>query len=228
MALWGKGILAIWNDIDPEAEADFVAWHVAEHIPERVGLSGFLRGRRYVAVEGQPKYFNFYETERAETLRSPQYLARLNDPTPSTRRVVAHFRNTSRTVCDVVTSIGRGEGPWIEAIQLKRIEGTILPPQYESETLPALAADPAICGVHLLRGCPIDTKVNTAESKLRNTPDEAAEWILLVEAIEEGSLRELRATALREPGLTANGALKLIAHGLYRLQFSLCHSELVD
>lgn len=228
MALWGQGILAIWNDIDPEAEADFVAWHVAEHIPERVGLPGFLRGRRYIAVDGHPKYFNFYETERVEILRSPQYLARLNDPTPGTRRAVAHFRNTSRTICDVVASFGRGEGPWIEAIQLKNIEGVMLQPKYKSETLPALAADPAICGVHLLRGCPTDTGVHTAESRLRTAPDEAVEWILLIEAIEEDRLRELRETALRERDFTASGAFKLIARGLYRLQFSLCHCELID
>ena len=39
----GKGVLAIWNGIAPEAEEDFVAWHVREHIPERVGLSGAAR-----------------------------------------------------------------------------------------------------------------------------------------------------------------------------------------
>lgn len=228
MALWGQGILAIWNDIDVEAEADFVAWHVTEHIPERVGLPGFLRGRRYIAVEGYPKYFNFYETEQAETLRAPHYLARLNDPSPRTRRVVAHFRNTSRTICDVVASIGHGEGPWIEAIQLKSIGGAAQQAKYKSEILPALGADPAICGVHLLRGCPADTGVDTAESKLRTTPDEVVEWLLLVEAIEEGSLRELRATGLRESDFTANGAFEVIARGLYRLQFSLCHCELKD
>lgn len=57
MGLLGKGVLAIWNGIAPEAEEDFVAWHVREHIPERVALSGFLRGRRYVALDGFPKYF---------------------------------------------------------------------------------------------------------------------------------------------------------------------------
>ena len=65
MALLGTGVLAIWNGIDPEAEADFVAWHVREHIPERVVLPGFRRGRRYVALDGEPAYFNFYETEFA-------------------------------------------------------------------------------------------------------------------------------------------------------------------
>lgn len=69
MSLLGKGVLAIWNGIAPEAEEDFVAWHVREHIPERVALSGFLRGRRYVALDGFPKYFNFYETTTADDCR---------------------------------------------------------------------------------------------------------------------------------------------------------------
>ena len=55
MALIGQGVLAIWNGIKPEAEDDFVAWHVREHIPERVGLPGFVRGRRYVAGTALPR-----------------------------------------------------------------------------------------------------------------------------------------------------------------------------
>jgi hypothetical protein len=33
MTLIGNGVLAIWNGIAPQAEDDFVAWHVREHIP---------------------------------------------------------------------------------------------------------------------------------------------------------------------------------------------------
>src|SRR5258708_31159805 len=123
MALIGHGVLAIWNGIAPAAEQDFVAWHVREHIPERVGLPGFLRGRRYVAVDGHPKYFNFYETETAAALSSPAYRARLNAPTEWTRRVVANFTDTSRTVCDVAFSVGVGEGSFIEAIVLETSAG---------------------------------------------------------------------------------------------------------
>ncbi len=65
MALAGRGVLAIWNGIAEEAEADFLAWHVREHIPERVAVPGFLRARRYVALRGEPRYFNFYEHDVA-------------------------------------------------------------------------------------------------------------------------------------------------------------------
>jgi hypothetical protein len=81
MTLVGSAVLAIWNGIAPAVEDDFVASHVREHIPERVGLPSLLRGRRYVAVDAHPKYFNFYETETADDLSSTAYQARLNAPT---------------------------------------------------------------------------------------------------------------------------------------------------
>ena len=85
MALQGKGLLAIWNNIADGGDTEFLNWHIREHIPERVSISGFLRGRRYIAHEGHPKYFNFYETETPQILLSPAYRARLNAPTPWTR-----------------------------------------------------------------------------------------------------------------------------------------------
>jgi len=59
MSLAGEGAVAIWHDLDPVAREQFYAWHGEEHMPERVGIPGFLRGRRYVAtradLEGTPE-----------------------------------------------------------------------------------------------------------------------------------------------------------------------------
>jgi hypothetical protein len=226
MALFGQGVLAIWDGIEPEAEADFVAWHVAEHIPERVGLPGFLRGRLYVAVDAHPKYFNFYETERPETLESAAYIARLNDPTPWTRRVVAHFQEMSRTICDVVASLGRGEGAWLEAIQLQAADDATLQSAFEARVLPELIAEHGVCGVHLLRGRRPAGRTYSAEEKLRGRPDASAEWILLVEAVEENVVWHLQTKMLGEIRLIASGAGAGTVRGLYRLQYSLSHDEL--
>jgi hypothetical protein len=227
MALFGQGVLAIWNGIDPEAEADFVAWHVGEHIPERVGLPGFLRGRRYVAVDGHPKFFNFYETERPETLESATYVARLNDPTPWTRRVVAHFHDTSRTVCDVVDTLGRGEGAWLEAIQIQAMDGEAFRSVCERRLLPELMAVPGVCGAHLLHGRQPAGATQTAEVKLRGgEPDATADWILLVETVEQNVVADLRGGILSRANLGAGDAGMEIVRSLYRLQFSLSHAEL--
>ena len=169
----------------PAAGDDFVAWHVREHIPERVGLPGFVRGRRYVAVEGHPKYFNFYETATAADLSSAAYQARLNAPTGWTKRVVANFTDTSRTVCDVAFSLGVGEGSFIEAIVLE----TSAPAEtfraaIRTQVADAITAIPGIVGLHLLEGHAAAGQGDTAEKKLRGVPDKTAAWILLVEAVE--------------------------------------------
>jgi hypothetical protein len=62
-------------------------------------LTGFLRGRRYVAEHGTPEYFTLYEAASASVLTGPAYLERLNSPTPWTKTSTADFRNTVRGVC---------------------------------------------------------------------------------------------------------------------------------
>src|SRR5712675_2175888 len=86
MSLAGQGVVAIWNDITPEGRAEFFAWHNREHMPERVGIPGFRRGRRYIALAGAPEFFTLYETDSPEVLAGSDYLNRLNHPTPWTRR----------------------------------------------------------------------------------------------------------------------------------------------
>jgi hypothetical protein len=55
------GILAIFNNAAPGREAEFEEWFQHEHLQERLGVPGFLLGgRRYEAVQGEPRYFNFY------------------------------------------------------------------------------------------------------------------------------------------------------------------------
>jgi hypothetical protein len=94
------GILAIFNNVAPGREADFEAWFQHEHLAERLAVPGFLLGRRYEAVAAEPRFFNFYLTQSADILKSPAYLARLDDPTPMTRTVMAEiFQDMIRTVC---------------------------------------------------------------------------------------------------------------------------------
>ncbi|HTY66364.1 MAG TPA: hypothetical protein VMH36_06920 [Alphaproteobacteria bacterium] len=223
MALLGKGVLAIWNGITDAAEVEFIKWHVREHIPERVGIPGFLRGRRYVALEGHPKYFNFYETESAGTLVSPAYRARLNAPTPWTQTVIKEFRDMSRTICDVVASVGRGEGAWIEAIRIGAVsELQAFARAITAAVVGAIAERDGIVGVHLLKGVEAPGNTPTVESKLRGRPDDRCDWILLVEAAELDLLRAAAPSGL----LRQHAAGAAIERGIYRLQFGLTHAEL--
>lgn len=225
MPLLGTGVLAIWNGITPEAEAAFVAWHVREHIPERVGVTGFLRGRRYVAVEADPKYFNFYETVSPSVLTSPEYVARLNAPTAWTQEVVAQFRDTSRTVCDVLVSVGRGEAGSIETIRLRPEQVESFAQRLEHGFLRPLVDASGIVAAHLLRGRADDSSDGTAEKSLRSQPDEIADWIVLVEAVDIASLRLARQHGGSDTALAHAGAAPGFRRGLYQLQFGLNRNE---
>jgi hypothetical protein len=108
MSLLGKGAMVIWHDIAAGCESDYNEWHSKEHMLERVAVPGFRRGLRYVAVAGSPKYMNLYEVDDLATLTSGPYLARLNDPTPWTRRALPNMRNNSRTLCQLVSSRSGG------------------------------------------------------------------------------------------------------------------------
>jgi hypothetical protein len=227
MPLAGKAVLAIWNGIAPQAEAEFVAWHVREHIPERVGLPGFLRARRYVAEEGNPKYFNFYETERIEDLSSSAYLSRLDAPSPWTKAVVAHFTDTSRTICSVEHSAGNGDGAAIMTVKM----GTSLPPRQfrqniAEQLVPQVVDAPGFVAIHLLKGDADASRLPTAEKRLRDNADDVAEWILLIEAIDSAALRDMRSSVTSPEALLKAGVHPTMQVGIYLLQYALSASQL--
>ena len=117
MSLTGTGVIAIWHDISAEGLEDFYEWHNREHIPERVGIDGFLRGRRYIVAQGEPDFFTLYNVHDAGVLSGAAYHARLNDPTPWTLKAVTYFSNEYRSLCEVKASQGVGSGGLIGTIR---------------------------------------------------------------------------------------------------------------
>ena len=59
---------------------------------------------------GEPEFFTLYETISPRTVTGPDYLARLNDPTPWTRATIPYFRNVARSLCEVAATFGEGQG----------------------------------------------------------------------------------------------------------------------
>ncbi len=223
MGLLGKGILAFWADIAPGGEAEYNHWHSREHIPERVGIAGFLRGRRYVAVSGSPKYLMFYETETVETLASPAYLARLNDPTPWTRRMLPLFRNNNRTVFRVTLSLGQGVGGAMATLRLGPLgdREEELRAWLTGTTLPALTERPGVVGAHLGEADLSATRVPTEERKLRDREDEVARWVVLVEGADGEAVETACRDHLSPEALGRRGASPETALGVYRLLYCL-------
>ena len=94
------GVLAIFNDCLPGREAEFETWFQGEHLIERLGVPGFIFGRRHKALSGSSGYFNFYLVETPDVLKSKPYLERLDHPTPMTHEIMSKvFIHMNRTVC---------------------------------------------------------------------------------------------------------------------------------
>ena len=135
------GFVAIWNDVSRGADSDFVAWHAEEHMPERLAISGFLRGMRWGGEVAEPRYFTLYILSGPEIARSPAYLARLNDPTPWTRRVQGTFRNNSRCVGSFGASYGAMPG---SEVLIVRLDGDVAVTPVQS-----IMAIEGVSGCHL-------------------------------------------------------------------------------
>jgi hypothetical protein len=219
MSLAGKGAVAIWHDIAPDARDEFYAWHGRQHMPERVDIPGFLRGRRYVAVKGAPEYFNLYETESTQTLAGREYLARLNAPTPWTVATVKHFRNVARSLCEVAATFGEGQGGLIATFRYD-VDDASAEAHYTRmvrHALPALAELPGVAGCHLLVADEAASAIETAEKKVRAEKNVVPRWIVLIESW--GDVEPFQSLCARFATDGAfEGAASIPELGVYRLQ----------
>ncbi|SME90438.1 hypothetical protein SAMN06265365_101316 [Tistlia consotensis] len=219
MSLIGRAVVAIWNDILPEGRENFIEWHDRQHIPERVAIPGFHRGRRLVAERGSPEYFTLYEARDEAVLVGPDYLERLNNPTDWTRRSTADFRNTARGVCRTVWSHGAGEGGTMLTLRFdaEPRNAALLKAHLTGGALAAIQELPGVTGVHLCIADPEASGLETAERKGREVG--VPSWIILVEGVSSGAV-DTAADRLVEGGLEQRGAVGL-ERGVYRLEFSL-------
>ena len=140
-------------DVAAEAVDEHDDWHTHEHLPERLAIPGFLRGTRWLAIEGAPRYAVLYEVESLETLASPAYLARLNDPTPWTTRTMPHYRGMTRGLCTVAASAGAGQGPFALLVRLEPAAGAEarLDAFLRREIVATLPTRPGLGSAHLLK-----------------------------------------------------------------------------
>src|SRR4030095_13123068 len=197
--LAGEGAIAIWNGISEEGRADFYAWHLTEHIPERVGIPGFLRGRRSRAADSEthPEFFTLYETQTFQVSQGVDYFNRLNAPTPWTKRAVVHFKTTSRSLARVVAGFGLGSGGVLLTLRFD-----VSDEESEREKLASIAlkvaALPQVTGAHILKGDDERSGIKTAESRDRKDFERPARWVILVEgcSIEALAGRPLKILAI--------------------------------
>jgi len=219
--LAGEALVAIWHDIAPEGRAPFYEWHQREHMPERVAIPGFNRGRRWIRVAGEgQEWFNLYEVDDFAVLVGQDYLARLNAPTPWTKATVVHFRDVTRGLCRVRASLGHGEGGAIGTWRFDAAAGSEarLERHLARVALPEIVARPRILGAHLAITDEAGSRVETDEKKVRGTATDVPRWVVLVDGADPEAITAATRDTLSGAALTAAGASSPAIAATYRLE----------
>jgi hypothetical protein len=224
----GRAAVTMWWDIAPEVKSEWEDWHSREHMPERLGIPGFLRGTRWIALSGDPSYFVLYEAARLTTVTAGPYVERLNNPTPWSQKMMPHHRNMVRSLCRVRASLGRGIAHAVATIRFSpssRRGKTLLSKWLAAEVLPTLPERRGLTGAHLLESQPMPSTPQTAEQKIRGK-DAQADWVLLICGYDADAVNAVVTNELNADAFAKHGALPARVEGLYRPAYSLTPKDL--
>ena len=207
-------------DIEAAAIEEHDRWHTHEHLPERLSIPGFLRGTRWIATGGGPRYMVLYEVESLQTLASPAYLERLDHPSPWTARMMPHYRGMMRGLCAVQGSFGSGLGGAAALIRFAldeeraaRVHRWLL-----EEALPAAAQTAGLGSAHLLQATLAAAMTN--EQRIRGA-DRGLGSAVILTGYDERAVAE-HAQKLVDASGHAAGDLGAAS---YRLSYSLARGE---
>src|SRR5262245_50261765 len=106
-----KATLAIWSDVAPDAETDYLHWLTREHTAERLSTDGFLAVRVFRAMDFDlHRYFIVYDLESGDVLASRAYVDKLNNPSAWTQRIMPTLSAFRRGGGRIIVSRGTGHG----------------------------------------------------------------------------------------------------------------------
>lgn len=178
----GLGVLVVWNDVDPAHEDEFNDWYQRQHVPQRLGVPGFLDARRYMAGSGSPKYCAFYRLDAVSVLATPVYREILAHPTRWTQRNMRWFRGVARSTCVVTLDQGAGVGGmlgWI-AIRSTASQRPLLRERL-ADVFGRMRADPMIVRLQLWENDAAVSGLGNPEEALRGGPDQVADAVVTIE-----------------------------------------------
>jgi hypothetical protein len=210
----GTGYLAIWSDLTPLDETDWAHWITREHAAERVGIKGFLACRIFRALgTAANRYFILYELEDENVVGDADYLARLNTPTPWSRRIMPKLGNFARGGGRVAASAGLGQGGIVAPLRL----ASGAPWNAAAITAELITLDRIICARVLFTNAAL-TSIKTREKGMRGD-DDMFVGLLLIEGLDKPAVRN--ALNHLRSSLPAELRGEIDALPLYRLAFSL-------
>jgi hypothetical protein len=213
--LAGEAAVAIWTTVKPEAQPEFYDWFINEHMPERVGIPGFRRSRRYRSNDRdtRPEGFTLYEVDTMQVLQGSDYTNRLNNPTPWTKKMMGVSTETVRVLARVDASYGPAMGGVILTVRfdLEIDKFAAIRPLIEKA-----ARSARITGSHLFLCDDLASAVRSVETRKRDDIEAPPRCFAMIEATDAAALDGV----LQDDALFSAGASGPFLRGIYRLEFS--------
>ena len=101
-----RGLIIVMTDPPEDKEQEWNEWYNTKHIPTRMPIPGFLFARRFVVVEGGPKYLALYDLTDSGVISGEAYL-KLRDteralPPDSFEHITSSLPNLMRGIYDQI------------------------------------------------------------------------------------------------------------------------------
>jgi hypothetical protein len=218
--------LFVLNDINSAVESEFNEWYQTEHVRQRMQIPGFLSARRYRALGDSQAYMALYSCTEAAVLEQAQYKEILVEPTPLTKKMMPHFRNMVRSVCDETWSAGTGLGGEAVVMRCAAKPGQEQRARdFIAQTLyPQLARANCLVRLALWEASASAGAAPSPEEARRGKPDERVNWVLFFEAYDLKTCEDLLQQPAVQKALEQHGLI-IEAQSSYRLM-STFESEL--
>lgn len=183
------GALLVWTNIADQHEAEFNDWYNRQHLFERVSVSGVIRGRRFKALSGSPRYAAFYEAISPAPFGSAEYLASANNPVLRTQLNIGRFREIVRTVQQTVRHQG-DDGAILASLRVctsederERFRSAI-----NGISLESLIGATNLVGATIMVEAATVTATETAEKTLIKQRIGGADWTIVIEGTDVDSV----------------------------------------
>jgi hypothetical protein len=181
----GHGFMAIWSDVAPSDSSLYHDWLLKEHFPERVGVPGFISARVFRRQAGQDfQFFIIYETESPEVLASSAYVARLNNPTPMTQKIMPKLKNFVRGAGRVVQSSGVCGGGAAKVMRFEEPHALLGDASIRTALFKKINGMDRVLAVRLFEVDTAATTIQTEEKKIRTSKEDIYNQLLVIEAAD--------------------------------------------
>jgi len=186
-------LICAWMRVAVADQDAFLDFHTHEHLPERLGVPGFLRGRRFLSLEKPDTLLVLYEVTSLAVLTTDAYVERLNNPSDWTKRSMPLIRESRRLALELDFNQGDGGAEFVGVAYLGAVERAS-----REGVLAAAAFAKQRSSIIAARAGRVDlaaSNLDTAEHKALGSKVETDGYVIVLEAPDTanvtGAFREL-------------------------------------